>query len=131
VFNELNTEQSFDIAEIVKVAKAAFPQRSLKVPPRPPRAALYLAALMIETIAKLRGRKPTLQRGYLRDFTVDEVCDCSKARSELDFDPRPAPLALERAFRWLVEGEAAERLRPMQQGQARWPEGTSISRSVQ
>jgi nucleoside-diphosphate-sugar epimerase len=46
-------------------------------------------------------------RRYLQDFTVEEICDCSKARSHLGFAPRPAGEAITRAFRWLATHGAA------------------------
>ncbi len=98
----LANERPSDISEIVRVAQAEYPQRNIRIPAQPPRAFLYLAALMIEAGAALRGREPSLQRRYLSDFTLEEVCDCAKARAQFGFAPRPPAEALARAFRWLA-----------------------------
>jgi nucleoside-diphosphate-sugar epimerase len=98
----LANKHSADIAEIVRIAQQECPEQDIKMPAKPPRAILYVAALLIEAIAKLKGSEPSLRRRYLQDFTAEEICDCSKARSHLGFAPRPASEALTRAFRWLA-----------------------------
>lgn len=98
----LANERPSDIPEIVRVAQWEYPQQNIRMPARPPRALLYLAALAMEAGAALRGREPSLRRRYLSDFTQAEVCDCAKAHAQLGFAPRPPAEALARAFRWLA-----------------------------
>lgn len=98
----LANEQAADIAEIVRIAQQECPQQNIKMPAEPPRALLYLAALLIEAVARMTRSEPSLRLRYLKDFTSEELCDCSKARSQLGFAPRPPAEALARAFHWLT-----------------------------
>jgi dihydroflavonol-4-reductase len=98
----LANKNSADIAEIVRIAREECPEQNIKMPAKPSRAILHVAALLIEAIAKLTGSEPSLRRRYLQDFTAEVICYCSKAHSHLGFTPRPASEALTRAFRWLA-----------------------------
>jgi dihydroflavonol-4-reductase len=103
----LANEHASDIAEIVRIAQQECPERDIKMPADLPRPILYLAALLIEAIAKLKGSEPSLQCRYLKDFIAEENIDCSKARSHLGFSPRSASEALTRAFWWLATHDQA------------------------
>lgn len=78
-----------NIQDLFTIAKQAYPDRDLKKPSTPPKAMLYLAAFFMELFAKVLGKEPLLQRNFLKAFTVQEICDVSKARRELDFKPSP------------------------------------------
>lgn len=89
------------IRELFTIAKEAYPNRNLKTPSAPPKALLYMAAYFMELFAKLFGREPLLQRNFLKAFTVEEICDVSKASRELDFKPSPPAQIITSTFRRL------------------------------
>lgn len=84
----LANENCSDIEEIVRLAQREFPERKIKLPPTPPRALLRLIVLLMEGVSRIRGVEPELQRNYLTEFSVRELCDITKARRELGFDPK-------------------------------------------
>ena len=85
----LANENCTSIEEIVEMAQNEFPDRRIKMPPTPPRVLLQLIVLLMEGVSKVRGVEPELQRNYLTEFSVRELCDISKARRELGFNPKP------------------------------------------
>lgn len=97
----LTNENPTAVAEIVAIAQEMFPERKIKTPPKPPRVVLALVVALMERIARLRGVEPELQRNFLTEFTVREVCDISKSRAELGFSPASPQAALRAGFAWL------------------------------
>lgn len=85
----LANEKCTGIEEIIRIAQQEFPDSGIKMPPTPPRALLRLIVSLMEGVSKIRGVEPELQRNYLTEFSVREVCDISKARNELGFNPKP------------------------------------------
>lgn len=85
----LANESCSSIEEIVRIAQHEFPDRKIKMPPTPPRVLLRLIVSLMEGVSRIRSVEPELQRNYLTEFSVRELCDISKARRELDFNPRP------------------------------------------
>jgi len=77
------------VGEMVNIANTLFPELKLSTPKRPPKALLYMAASIMELLGKLAEKEPLMQRNFLEAFTVREICDISKARRELDFNPTP------------------------------------------
>ena len=71
------------------------------MPPTPPRALLRLIVSLMEGVSKIRGVEPELQRNYLTEFSVREVCDISKARHELDFNPKPPREVIVNTLRYI------------------------------
>lgn len=84
----LANETCTSLDEMISIAQQLFPELSIKTPPKPPRAMLYLVALLLEGVSKLTGQEPILQRNYLKAFAIPENCDISKSRRDLDFNPR-------------------------------------------
>lgn len=97
----LANETPTAVGEIVAIAQQMFPERGIKTPSRPPRVLLRLAASLMEGAARLRGVEPELQRNFLAEFTVREVCDISKSRGELGFAPRAPHEAIRAALAYL------------------------------
>jgi dihydroflavonol-4-reductase len=84
----LANEKCTGIDELISIAQQMFPDLRIKTPSKLPRSILYLAASIMELIALATQKEPLLQRNYLKAFSVQEYCDISKSKSELDFNPR-------------------------------------------
>lgn len=98
----LANEQHTSIQESVKIAIESFPELKLKVPPKLPKFMLYIIASFMELASKLTGKEPLLQRHYLDMFYgLRQDYDISKARQELDFNPKPSKEALIEAIHYL------------------------------
>ncbi|MHB1280765.1 MAG: Rossmann-fold NAD(P)-binding domain-containing protein [Acidithiobacillus sp.] len=98
----LANEKCTDIEEIIRNAQQEFPDSEIKMPPTPPRALLRLIVSLMEWVSKIRGDEPDLQRNYLTEFSVREVCDISKARRELGFNPKPPGEVLVNTLRYVA-----------------------------
>lgn len=98
----LANENCTGIEEIIRIAQHEFPDRGIKMPPTPPRALLRLIVSLMEGVSKIRGVEPELQRNYLTEFGVRELCDISKARRELDFSPKPPHEVIANTLRYLA-----------------------------
>jgi dihydroflavonol-4-reductase len=74
-----------------------------------PRAVVMTAAALMEAVAGITGKKPGLTRGFAREVLGKYGWfDCSKARTALRIDPRPAAEVVEATLRWLAERGALE-----------------------
>ena len=98
----LANESCTDIEEIIQLAQQEFPERNIKLPPTPPRALLRLIVLLMEGVSKIRGVEPELQRNYLTEFSVRELCDITKARRQLGFDPKRPRDAIANTLRYVA-----------------------------
>lgn len=98
----LANESCTSIEEIVRIAQHEFPDRKIKMPPTPPRPLFRLIVSLLEGLSKIRGVEPELQRNFLTEFSVRELCDISKARRELGFDPKPPQEAIANALHYLA-----------------------------
>ncbi len=98
----LANEKCTGIEEIIRNAQQEFPDSEIKMPPTPPRALLRLIVSLMEWMSKIRGVEPDLQRNYLTEFSVREVCDISKARRELGFNPKPPGEVLINTLRYVA-----------------------------
>ncbi|MHB1737843.1 MAG: NAD-dependent epimerase/dehydratase family protein [Acidithiobacillus sp.] len=98
----LANEKCTGIEEIIRNAQQEFPDSEIKMPPTPPRALLCLIVSLMEWVSKIRGVEPDLQRNYLTEFSVREVCDISKARRELGFNPKPPGEVLVNTLRYVA-----------------------------
>ena len=98
----LANEKCTGIEEIIRNAQQEFPDSEIKMPPTPPRALLRLIVSLMEWVSKIRGVEPDLQRNYLTEFSVREVCDISKARRELGFNPKPPGEVLINTLRYVA-----------------------------
>lgn len=97
----LANEQCTGIEEIIRIAQQEFPDSGIKMPPTPPRALLRLIVSLMEGVSKIRGVEPELQRNYLTEFSIREVCDISKAWRELGFNPKPPQEAIVNTLRYV------------------------------
>jgi len=97
----LANENCMGVGDIVRIAQGTFPERKIRTPGRPPRAMMWMIAVLMEMAGRLRGQEPELQRNYLSEFTVRERCDISKARRELGFLPQKPHRAVLEALRYL------------------------------
>jgi dihydroflavonol-4-reductase len=102
----LANEKCTGIDEIVRVAQQLYPQRKIKMPPKPPKPLLYLIVSLMELGSKVLRNEPQLQRNYLSVFSAKEQCDISKARGGLGFNPQPPYRAIETTLRYLAEDHA-------------------------
>jgi dihydroflavonol-4-reductase len=96
----LATEHAVSNHRLLELAREFNPD--VKIPPRPPRAALLAVAGAMELAALLTGAEPRLLRSQVRIFYGSERhMDLSKARKELGYDPRDPETALRQAFEYL------------------------------
>ncbi len=98
----LANEAPTDIGEIVKIAQSMFPERNIKTPARPPKIALGVIVTLMEWVARVRGMEPELQRNFLSEFSMREVCDISPARRGLGFNPAPPHDAIKATLAYLA-----------------------------
>lgn len=99
----LANENFTGIDELVRIAQKLYPDRKIKTPPKPPKPVVYLIASLMEFVSKLNRKEPELQRNFLGVFSVKEVCDITKARNELGFNPKPPQDVIESTFRYLIK----------------------------
>ena len=99
----LANENYTSVDEIVKIAQRLYPQRKIKMPPKPPKLLMYLIVSMMEFGSKILKMEPQLQRNYLNAFSIKEQCNICKAKEELGFNPQPPYSAIENTFRYLAE----------------------------
>jgi dihydroflavonol-4-reductase len=67
---------------------------------RLPRRPLYPVAFVAETIASVTGKEPLLTADALRMAKHRMFFDCTKAKRELGYAPRPYKAALQDAINW-------------------------------
>lgn len=97
----LANENCTSVSDLATIARTLFPRNSIPVPRHMPRGLIWLFAGLAEFWSALSKTPPTLQRNFLRAFTVQEECDIGKARRELGFSPRPPIAVIEDNFRYL------------------------------
>lgn len=98
----LANERHTSIQESVEVAAKLYPQLKLKIPKPVPKWLLYSVAGLMELGSKVTGKEPLLQRQYVGMFYgLKQDYDISKARTELDFNPKPSNAALIDALAYL------------------------------
>lgn len=107
----LANEACTGLREIVVTAQALFPERKIKMPPSPPRPVLELVSRLMEGVARITRKEPTLQHNYLRAFTVKEYCDITKARRALGFDPAPPQAAIEKTLHAVISTDIPQETR--------------------
>jgi dihydroflavonol-4-reductase len=102
----LISERMISNAEVVRIAAeaAGVPAPRRKIPLR----ATYLLAALGTAKARLRGSDERLTLNALRLMRAEAPVDCSKARSELGWDPRPVEESVREAARWWVRIRAAQ-----------------------
>jgi dihydroflavonol-4-reductase len=101
----LANEHCTRLHEIVQIAQALVPEKRIRTPLHPPRPMVAALATIQELVARMRGRAPELQRNFLRNFSIREECDISKAQRELDFDPRPPHEAIAATLRAMAAAD--------------------------
>ncbi len=102
----LISERMISNAEVVRIAaeSAGVPAPARKIP----LPATYLLAALGTAKARLRGSDERLTLNALRLMRAEAPVDCSKARSELGWDPRPVAESIREAARWWVRIRAAQ-----------------------
>ena len=98
----LANENCTSVKELARIARKLFPNRNIPVPRTAPRALAWLIAAVAELRAAIDKSPPSLQRNFLRAFSVQEICNVEKARTELDFKPAAPAVAIEHALRYLA-----------------------------
>jgi dihydroflavonol-4-reductase len=105
----LVSEKMISNAEVVRIAAdAAGVPPPTKVLPLP---AAYALAALGTAKARLRGRDERLTLNALRLMRAEAPVDCSKARRELGWQPRPVEESIREAAQWWVALRAAKRAR--------------------
>jgi len=100
----LSNERHTTLQETVKIAANLYPDLKLKTPKKLPKLLLYIIATIMEVHSKIIGKEPLLQRHYLDMFYgLKQDYDISKSKQELNFNPTPSKIALERTFKYLKE----------------------------
>ncbi len=96
--NEIHTS----IQESVRVAAEEFPELNLKTPPKVPKILLYSIAFFMKIGSTITGKEPLLQKEYIDMFYgLKQDYDTSKAKKELNFNPKPSRKALIEALHYL------------------------------
>lgn len=100
----LANEKCMTITESIKVANDLIPELNLKKPMPVPKFILFLFGALLSLGAKISGKAPAMTTkevkmfyGLIQDF------DISKARQELNFNPKPSKLALQSALSYMWE----------------------------
>lgn len=98
----LANEKCMTITESIEVANKLIPELKLKKPSPVPKFVLYIFGALLGLGAKVSGKAPAMTTkevnmfyGLIQDF------DISKARKELDFNPKPTQEALEQALLYM------------------------------
>jgi dihydroflavonol-4-reductase len=97
----LISERMIPLKEVVKIAAdeagVPAPQRSISVP------MLYALGAMGSVRAKLTGKDAELSLESVRMMRAEAPVDCSKARRELGWEPRPVEESIREAARFWAE----------------------------
>lgn len=105
----LVSEKMITNAEVVRIAAEAAgvpaPTRTL------PLAVAYAMAVLGTAKSRLAGSDERLTLNALRLMRAEAPVDCSKARRELGWEPRPVEESIREAARWWIEVRAAKRAR--------------------
>ena len=103
----LVSEKMISNAEVVRIAAEAAgvpaPSRTLPLP------AAYAMAALGSVKARLTGTDERLSLGSLRLMRAEAPLDCTKARRELDWLPRPVEESIREAAEFWVGLRAAKR----------------------
>ena len=106
----LISEKMISNAEVVRIAaEAAGVPAPTRVVPIP---AAYAMAALGSLKARLRGSDERLTLNALRLMRAEAPVDCTKARRELGWQPRPVEESIREAARWWVQLRAAKRRTP-------------------
>lgn len=101
----LGPENNITTTEIFELANKLFPEVQIK--PKRSKGFLMTVAFFMEMISKLTGKKPLLQRSFIKQFSDKEYrFDISKAKRELGFNPKPSMEAIEDLLR-LIKKETS------------------------
>lgn len=105
----LISEKMISNAEVVRIAAdaAGVPAPTKKIP----LAVSYAMAALGSAKARLKGTDERLSLGSLRLMRAEAPVDCSKARRELGWQPRPVEESIRDAARFWVGLKAAKRRR--------------------
>ncbi|AZA90723.1 Cholesterol dehydrogenase [Chryseobacterium nakagawai] len=99
----LANEKCMTITDTTILANRLYPDLKLKVPNSVPKGILYTIAALMEFTAKLSGKAPVLTRKDISMFSgLQQDFDISKARNELDFNPKSPEQAVKEAFDYLL-----------------------------
>lgn len=105
----LISEKMISNAEVVRIAAEAAgvpaPNRVLPLP------AAYAMAALGTAKSRLTGSDERLTLNALRLMRAETPVDCTKARRELGWQPRPVEESIREAARWWVQLRAAKRAR--------------------
>ena len=106
----LISEKTISNAEVVRIAAEAAgvpaPTRKIPLP------LAYAMAALGSLKARLRGSDERLTLNALRLMRAEAPVDCTKARRELGWQPRPVEESIREAARWWVQLRAAKRRTP-------------------
>lgn len=100
----LANEKCTSIKETTKIAQELFPELQIKLPVSVPRFLLYGVAWLMEMGSKISGKAPLLTTKDIAMFSgLQQDFDISKARTELEFNPKDPATAVREAMLYLME----------------------------
>ncbi len=98
----LANEKHTSIQESVSIAANEFPELNLKTPPKIPKVLLYIIAFFMKIGSSVTGKEPLLQKEYIDMFYgLKQDYDISKAKRELNFNPKSSKKALIEALHYI------------------------------
>jgi dihydroflavonol-4-reductase len=102
----LANEKCTSIKQTTKIAQELFPELKIKLPTAVPKPILFAIAWFMEIGSKINGRAPLLSTKDIAMFSgLQQNFDISKARTELDFNPKNSTQAVKEAMHYLRENE--------------------------
>lgn len=98
----LANEQCMTITESIEVANQLIPELKLKKPIPVPKFVLYSFGALLGLSAKISGKAPSMTTKEVKMFYgLIQNFDISKAKKELDFNPKPSTQALKMALLYM------------------------------
>ncbi len=98
----LANEKCTSIKDTTRIAQELFPELKIKLPVAVPKPILFVIAWLMELGSKLSGKAPLLSVKDVAMFSgLQQDFDISKARNELDFEPKKPDIAIREAMIYL------------------------------
>ncbi len=100
----LANEKCMSIKDTTKIAQELFPELKIKLPAAVPKPLLFTVAWFMEIGSKITGNAPLLTTKDIAMFSgLQQDFDISKARTELEFNPKNPKQAVTEAVRYLYK----------------------------
>jgi dihydroflavonol-4-reductase len=102
----LGSSKAIGLTDIIRIAQNQYPALKLKIPFKMSKWMLYASAFIFESMSKLNGKEPMLQRNQVRMyFKLHQDMDISKSEIELGYSPTNPEVAIQHALAYLYKNK--------------------------